>query len=359
MPTLQTIVVKVGTNVLTRADGRIDQTTISQLCDQIAFLKSNNVAVILISSGAVGAGKTVVQLNKDLNKIVSRQVYASVGQIRLINIYTNLLANFNIHCAQVLATKEDFRDRVHYINMQQCFRALLRDNILPIVNENDVIAVDELMFTDNDELAGLVAAMINADNLIILSNVDGVYDGPPDDKKSKVIPLIKYNDKKHLDHISPIRSSFGRGGMQTKSRMAQKAAALGINTIIANGKKPGILIDIFKDDFVGTLFKAKSSVSNVKKWIAHNENVSKGSVVVNKGAAEVICAENKVSSLLPVGVVSIEGAFSKGDIIEILNEQQKNLGLGVAQYSSEKARQLIGHKGKKALIHYDYLYIYK
>ncbi|MCL4154138.1 UNVERIFIED_CONTAM: hypothetical protein GTU68_005369, partial [Idotea baltica] len=165
------LVVKVGTNVLARPDGLLDITSISQLVDQIADLKTRGVDVILVSSGAVGAGRSMMDIPEGLNKVVRRQVLSSIGQVRLMEIYRQLFSNHQLFCAQVLATKEDFRDRQHYINMQNCFLALLRDRVVPVVNENDVVAITELMFTDNDELAGLVAAMTNADGLVILSSV--------------------------------------------------------------------------------------------------------------------------------------------------------------------------------------------
>ena len=351
------LVIKVGTNVLTREDGLLDITNISHLVDQIAKLKQLNVEVILVSSGAVGAGKSLLPIPQGISKVVRRQVLSSIGQVRLMEIYRQLFANYQLFCAQVLATKEDFRDRVHYLNMKQCFHALLRDNVIPIVNENDVVSISELMFTDNDELAGLVAAMINADALVILSSVDGVLDGHPDDPNSKVIPEIDPNEKKWLDVIAPSKSSFGRGGMSTKFRIAQKAAKVGIHTFIANGKRRNTLLDIVNDQNTGTRFKAKSAISNVKKWIAYNELNEKGVVVINKGAEDVICSSDKVSSLLPVGVVAVEGDFQKGDLIRILDEERSAIGIGIAQYGVSKARNNIGKKGKKPLIHYDYLYV--
>ncbi|MEL6864311.1 MAG: glutamate 5-kinase, partial [Bacteroidota bacterium] len=255
------VVVKVGTNVLTQAEGLPHITAISQIVDQLAQLKKQGFHIILVSSGAVGAGKGLLGSSTEMNKVVRRQVYAAVGQIRLMNIYSELLANYGLHCAQLLATKEDFRDRSHYLNMKNCFQALLRDQIIPIVNENDVVAVSELMFTDNDELAGLIASMINAHAFIILSNVDGVYNGPPNAPDSQLIPIIESDDKKILAAISPSRSSFGRGGMSTKFRIARKAAQVGIHTYVANGRRPNILIDILNNDFVGTYFKASAQLS--------------------------------------------------------------------------------------------------
>lgn len=351
------IVVKVGTNVLTKEDGLLDITTISHLVDQVAAIKKQGIQVILVSSGAVGAGKSMIKVSDSLNKIVRRQVLSSIGQVRLINTYMQLFSNYGMYGAQVLATKEDFRDRVHYLNMKNCFHALLRDNVIPIVNENDVIAVSELMFTDNDELAGLVASMTNADALIILSNVDGVLNGSPDDSNSEVIPAISADDKKVLNLIAPTRSSFGRGGMHTKLRIAQKAAKVGIETIIAKGKRFNILLDIIKGDFIGTTFKAKNSLSNVKKWIAYNHEEQKGKVYINKGAELALCSTEKISSLLPIGILRIEGEFKKGDILQIINEQEQLIGLGMAQYNAKTAQQHIGQQDKKPLIHYDYMLI--
>jgi len=357
------IVIKLGTNVLTKDNGLLDITNISQLVDQMAELKNRGIEIILVSSGAVGAGRSMMEVPKNLNKVVQRQVLSSIGQVKLMNTYADLFRNYQIFCAQVLATKEDFRDRTHYLNMKNCFLALLRDNVIPIVNENDVISVSELMFTDNDELAGLIASMIGADALIILSSVDGVLDGSPEDENSKVIPLIDAMDKKTLDLVLPTRSSFGRGGMATKIRIAQKAAKLGIQTYIANGKRRAILLDILNGKFVGTQFTSKSKKgknskpSNLKKWIAYNELNRKGIVYINKGAEEVLCSPEKVSSLLPVGIVKIEGDFKKGDIIQIVNEKGKAIGLGIAQYGVDKAKDNLGKKNKKELVHYDYLFI--
>ena len=357
MSKFQKIVVKVGTNVLTREDGLLDMTNISQLIDQIATLKKKGKEVILVSSGAVGAGMSMLDIPKGLNKVVRRQVLSAIGQVRLMEIYRQLFSNYDLFCAQVLATKEDFRDRIHYLNMKNCFYGLARDNIVPVVNENDVISVNELMFTDNDELAGLVAAMTNADALIILSSVDGLLNGPPELEDSEVIPEIDPNEKKWMQYILPSSSSFGRGGMHTKFRIAQKAAKVGITTIIANGKRPNILLDIDAGDYLGTSFRAKSSLSNVKKWIAYNELEPKGQVFINKGAESVLCSPEKVSSLLPVGIIKIKGDFQKGDLVQLFNEEEKVIGVGLAQYSSTVARESIGKKGKKALVHYDYLFI--
>lgn len=357
MSRIQKMVVKVGTNVLTQADGLIDAQAIELLVAQIAAAKSKGLAVILVSSGAVGAGRSILQVPEELGKVERRQVFAAVGQAYLMELYRKHFADHGLFCAQVLATKEDFRDRAHYLNMRSCFQALLRDNIVPVVNENDVVAVTELMFTDNDELAALVAAMIGADTLLILSSVDGVLDGPPSAPESKVISEVRPGDQHALSFVSDVRSSFGRGGMQTKFRMAQRAAQVGIHTYIANGKHPDIILDIIEGRPVGTHFIALSRPSRRKTWLAYQSTGDKALVVINEGAVSALKTSGKASSLLPVGVIRIEGEFQRGDLLRIVGADGQSIGLGIAQYSSTTARQHIGKHGKKPLVHYDYLFV--
>ncbi|MEM6376737.1 MAG: glutamate 5-kinase [Bacteroidota bacterium] len=352
------IVVKVGTNVLTQADGRLDLTIISNLVDQITHLKKDGVEVVLVSSGAVGAARSLLPNLDQLNKVVRRQLLSSVGQIRLMNVYQTFFSNAQLHCAQVLATKEDFRDRQHYLNMKACILALLRPDLVPIVNENDVISIDELMFTDNDELASWVASMISADALFILTNVDGIYTGHPDDPASKHLAEIDATDESILDFISPNKSSFGRGGMATKFHTAQKVAKLGIPTYIANGKRLNTLTNILHQTPVPyTKVPGQTDVSNLKKWLAFNEIAAPSRVIVNAGAEAALQNPKTVNSLLPIGILSFQGTFQKGDLIEIFNEKEEFIGRGIAQYDQEQLRNCIGKADQKPLIHYDHLLV--
>ena len=241
------IVVKVGTNVIAKTDGSLDRAIMAGLVKEISQLKSAGIDIIFVTSGAVGAGTSVVQIQKKANSVIKRQILAAVGQITLMKIYSELFDLHHDACAQVLVTKEDFKDRQHYLNLKNCFKALLRHKIVPIVNENDAVSVTELMFTDNDELAGLIASMLNVDALILLTNVDGIMDG------SSHLSLIKPGTK-FEDFISPEKSSFGRGGMLTKARLAAKLAKLGITTHIANGKNKQILSKVLRGENVGTKF---------------------------------------------------------------------------------------------------------
>lgn len=250
------VVIKVGTNVLTRPDGRLDVTNISHLVDQIALLKARGVSLVLVSSGAVGAGRELLDMAEDSGEVARRQVLSAIGQVRLMELYRQLFAGHGLHCAQVLATKGDFRDDLHADNMLNCFRALLRDNVVPVVNENDVVAVTELMFTDNDELAGLAARMLGVDALVILSSVDGLFDGPPEDPASHLITEVNTNDQSVLSFVQDEKTSFGRGGMGTKLRIAIETAEAGIPVLLGNGRKPEVLLQLLKGEWAGTQVQA-------------------------------------------------------------------------------------------------------
>ncbi|QIX62386.1 glutamate 5-kinase [Hymenobacter lutimineralis] len=351
------IIVKIGSNVLTQADGFPDLTRISHLVAQIADLKKQGKEIIVVSSGAVASGRSLVQVSEKADAVTSRQVLAAVGQVKLLATYAELLARQDLLCAQVLVTKEDFRDRQHYLNMQNCFRALLQNNIIPIVNENDVISVTELMFTDNDELAGLVATMLDADALLILSNVDGIFNGNPQDPASELIPEIAPTTTSFSSFVSTQRSQFGRGGMITKCHMAHKVAQLGISVHIANGKTENVLPRLLRREVVNTHFLPNKTASSKKKWIAHSDLAAKGAVLINAGAKTALLTPHQATSLLPVGVLAIMGTFQKGDIIRILDEAGKPLGLGLAEYGSDKALERLGQQQQKPLVHYDYLFL--
>jgi glutamate 5-kinase len=239
--------------------------------------------------------------------------------------------------------------------MRTCFDALLQQKIIPVVNENDAVAVTELMFTDNDELSGLIASMMQVDAHIILSHVDGLFDLKSSEKK--VITEIDPSTKNFHQYIHPGKSEFGRGGMLTKCHIAHKLSRLGITVHIANGKTRDILLSILEGKPEGTRFLSQKPKDGLKRWIAHSEGLEKGAVVVNEGAHLALTSTEHASSLLPVGIVAVEGTFAKGDIIRICTTNGKVIGYGMAGYSADKTRAITGHKGEKPLIHYDYLYI--
>ncbi len=349
------VVIKIGSNVLTREDGLPDNERIAHLVAQLSAIKKQGIDVVVVSSGAVAAGRSLIKIQEKQNTVAARQLLASIGQIKLINTYMQLFEEQKLLCSQVLVTKEDFRDRMHYLNIKNCLEILLQHHVIPVVNENDVVSVTELMFTDNDELAGLIAAMLNADALIILSNVDGIYNGDPKTPGTHVIEKIKPGGQNLASFIMTAKSGFGRGGMVTKLSMAQKTAKLGIPVHIANGRKDNIITDVLADKVIHTHFEAEKITSGKKKWIAHSENSATGVVKLNLGAQQALMS-GKASSLLPVGIIELRSEFMKGDIIKLIGEDEQLIGLGIAEYGIDKARERMGQKGQKPLVHYNYFY---
>ncbi len=239
------IVVKVGSNVLTRTDGKLDVTRMSALVDQIAMLRKQGYEVILVSSGAMASGRGELKVSHSLDSVEQRQLFSAVGQVKLIGLYYDLFREFGIHVGQVLTMKENFEPGEQYSNQRACMTVMLENDVLPIVNENDTVSVTELMFTDNDELSGLIAQMMQADTLILLSNIDGIFTANPDDPDAKLIRQVA-PDRDLSEYIQPEKSAFGRGGMHSKYTTARKVSQSGIRVIIANGEREDILTDLFE-----------------------------------------------------------------------------------------------------------------
>ena len=354
----QLVVVKIGSNVLTQEDGSPDRQRMASLVKQIVFLKEKGIQVVLVSSGAVAFARNNIKIEDRTESVVRKQILASVGQIDIVQSYKELFQEAGHRIAQIVVTPQDFLSRRHYLNIKDCLQGLLNHDIIPIINENDAVAVTELMFTDNDELASMTAAMIDADTLLLLTNVDGIYKGHPDDPDSRLIERISRRTSGVSRYISTSKSTFGRGGMASKMKMAKKAAYLGIHVFIANGNRDNVLLDFYNKRLRATYFEPESSKANPKKWVAHSDNYTKGEVIVNEGAKEALHAA-EAASLLPVGVVGITGNFSKGDIIRIKDEHGEKLGLGKAEYGSKKAAERLGISNQKPIIHYNYLYLFK
>lgn len=350
------MVVKVGSNVLTRPDGKLDVTRVSAIVDQLVWLRQEGVEAILVSSGAMACGRGELQASRKLDHVAQRQLYSALGQVKLIGLYYDLFREHGVHVGQVLTMKESFSTRAEYLNQRACMGVMLDNGVIPIVNENDTVSVTELMFTDNDELSGLIATMMDADTLVILSNVDGIYDGDPKSPQSKIIPTLRY-DQDLSRYIQAQKSGFGRGGMLTKGNIARKVAEEGIRVIIANGARENVLPSLFTRprEVPHTEFTPNPNpASGVKKWIAHSESFAKGVVRVNRLAEEALRGERAVSLLL-VGVSAVEGDFMEGDIINIANERGETFAVGRSGYSAEEARLHMGEHGLRPLVHYDYL----
>ena len=402
---VQRLVIKVGSNVLTRLDGTLDVTRMSALVDQVAELRQRGIEVILVSSGAVASGRSEVQAVKKLDSVEQRQLFSAVGQAKLINRYYELFREHHMAVGQVLTTKENFGTRRHYLNQKRCMSVMLENGVIPIVNENDTISVTELMFTDNDELSGLIASMMDAQLLVILSNIDGIYNGNPADSTSEVIREIAPG--MDLDnYIQTGKSSFGRGGMITKTRIARQVADEGITVVIANGRREQILIQLIEaleekplsaetasavtttaatttaattaaTTTVATtaataaatlpttsaqalpftrFIPATTPTSSVKKWIAHSEGFAKGEIHLN-AAASALLLEEKPISILPVGITAVKGEFEKDDIVRIIGNDGQSLGVGRVSCNAAQVSAVMGKHGKKPVVHYDYLCI--
>lgn len=355
----KSVTIKIGSNVLTRHDGKLDLERITHITDQIAELHKQGIKMILVSSGAVASGRSLVPRPPKKDPVSERQLLSSVGQVKLVSTYSNLFEQHDIICAQVLVTKQDFRTREHYLNMKNCLSVLLENNIVPIINENDAVSVTALMFTDNDELAGLVATMMDSQALFILSNVDGIFNGDPSDKSSKLIEEIHNGSTDLASFVTTQKSNFGRGGMLTKGRIAQNTAAAGIAVHIANGTQHGIISDLVKQTGMNphTRFIPGTPRPAVKKWMAYSAGFTIAEVTINKGARDALFS-SRATSLLLAGITSFSGNFKKGDLLRIIDHEEKLIGIGKAQYDSKKAEDHLSDKKFKPLVHYDYLFLF-
>jgi glutamate 5-kinase len=353
------IVVKIGSQVLCDARGALNREVMADLARQVGGLAAQGHQLLLVSSGAVAAGSGVAgsRLERISDPVARKQVLAATGQVRLMESWRALFEQQDLTVAQVLTSKSDFQTRRHYLNMRGCIEALLMAGIVPIINENDVVAITELMFTDNDELAGLLAGMVNADLLCLLSTVPGVFDGDPDDPATQCIAT--WDDSRHQidDIVQRGTSALGRGGMHSKLAIALKTARLGTEVVIADGADRDVLFKVINAESAGTRFPAQGDASSTKRWLASADGHATGWVTVNSGAEAALLDRSRLASLLPVGIDAVEGQFSSGDVIQIRNAAGRVLGCGRAHYDHEEARRLLGKRGQKPLVHYDYLYL--
>lgn len=356
---MKRICIKIGSNVLTKDNGELDKERIKNIVYQISELQKQGYECLLVSSGAVAIGRGKIKIDDKADTVSARQVWSSVGQVKLLNIYSDYLSKHELDCAQVLVTKQDFRTREHYLNMKSCLNALLSNGVIPIINENDAISVTALMFTDNDELSGLIASMMNVDALYLLSNINGIYNGDPNKASSTLLQTIQGDVNGLKQFITTKKSNFGRGGMLTKCSIAARIAKSGIPVHIANGTKHNIILKLINhtNEIKHTEFIASKKSSNVKQWLAGSDGFEKARIAINQGAEEALLSQ-KANSLLPVGILGFEGKFKKGDIIKIIDTKGKTIGLGKAQYCRSKAEIYMGKTNAKPLVHYDYLFLY-
>jgi len=352
------IVVKLGTSLLTGGSDRLDQEIMSTLVAQVAQLHKQSRELLVISSGAIAAGRHKLGLTKERRGIPFRQVLASVGQGRLMNVYEQLFAEHNITVAQALLTRADLADRAGYLNTRNTLLALLELRVICIVNENDVVAVDEIQeakFGDNDNLSAMVANLIDADLLLILSDIAGLYTADPHRNPDAVlIPEVDRIDSEIERLVTDTAGNLGTGGMVTKIEAAKLATASGVTVIIAGGREPDIITRLAAGNIAGTRFRpVTSKLESRQRWMLSGLS-TKGRLVVDSGAALALKKQNR--SLLAAGIVQIEGEFQRGDIVNIYDPDGFRLGCGITNYSSADIAIIKGGHSKKiaSLLGYDY-----
>lgn len=331
------VVIKIGTSTITFPDGKIDIKQIDNLASQVSLLKKKGLNIILVTSGAIGAGVAELGLNKRPDDVSDLQACAAVGQGRLMETYSQAFKKKNYISAQVLLTSEDLRSRKRFLNARNTMLKLLERNVVPVVNENDTVAVDEIKFGDNDKLSALVTNLVQADLLIVLSDVDGLYD-----RNKEVIDRIQHINKDIEDLCCGKGSILSTGGMRTKLDAAKMVMRAGEAMIVTNGRKADVLEKIFNGETTGTFFEPHGKGLNAKKrWLAFFTKTH-GIIAVDKGAEEALVKRGK--SLLASGIISVKGNFKAGDPVNISNNDGKRIACGLVNYSSDEVEKIKGLK---------------
>ena len=361
------IVIKFGTNILTNDEGEVSLPRVYSFIEDVSKLQKSGKEVILVSSGAVGLGKKKLGL-KSTEATALKQACAAIGQSKLMSIYEGGFDQYNLVVAQILLTEDDFSQRKKYLSLRITLNKLLELGVIPIINQNDTVStieLDELFndtqvcFSDNDKLSALVASELDADLLVILSDIDGLFvSNPKTHPDAKIIPVVKKVTNDILD-FGEEASCGGRGGMKTKLEAARLVTRSGGVVLIANGKVPSVISQIFSSKEIGTIFLPNDEMlSGKKRWIGYATNIL-GKLIVNYGAKKAII--DKESSLLPVGVVSVVNDFKNGEVVSILDENEREIARGIVNYSSEDCKKIagahsddiskiLGHKNYDAII---------
>lgn len=349
------IVFKFGTNVLRNEDKEISLSRIYSFIEDISKLHKKGKEIIIITSGAVGLGSK--RLNVDSSDSLSiKQACAAVGQCQLMSIYEDGFNKYSINTAQILLTEDDFSNRVRYLSLSNVLNTLLELKVIPVINQNDTVSVTELAetgnplygvsFSDNDKLSALVASKLDADLLVILSDIDGLFDdNPKENPNAKLISEVK-EVTQEIENYAHSASKGGRGGMKTKLEAAKVVTHSGGFVTIVNGKSPQVIKRLFSGEKMGTIFYPAEQLSQKRRWIAFATNIT-GQIIVNDGAKKAVTTENK--SLLAIGVTKVKGIFSRGDVVSILDEKNNEFARGIINYDSSDCKKIIG-------IHSDNIY---
>ncbi|MEN9554898.1 MAG: Glutamate 5-kinase [Planctomycetota bacterium] len=338
----KTVIVKIGTNVLTTDNDRLDLNRIQCIAHQIHRIQETGRRVVLVSSGAVGAGIGILGLNRRPESLPELQATAAIGQPSLMRTWDDALARTGHRTAQLLLTGNDFRNRQRYLNVRNTLRTLFDYNVVPIVNENDTVSIKEIAVGDNDQLASMLTTLLPDPLLVILSGIAGLYDGPPSRPESKVISLVEKPDDALLKLVANEQSSRGRGGMGSKLRAILAATGMGETVILASGRSDTVLDDIRTGKATGTLFMARSeSVPAWKRWIGFGAPPA-GTLILDEGAVNAVCQAGR--SLLAVGVKSVLGDFEPGALVGLHSAAGVEIARGLANYSADEIRRIQGRR---------------
>ena len=361
------VVAKVGSALVTNGGAGIDRSAIARWAADVAALRADGVEVIFVSSGAVAEGMARLGWRERPKAMPELQAAAAVGQMGLVNVYEQAFAAHGLHTAQVLLTHEDLADRKRYLNARSTLKALLKHNVIPIINENDTVTTDEIRFGDNDSLGALVANLIDAQVLVLLTDQQGLYTNDPRrDPEAKFISVGRADDMQYEAMAGGTGSGISRGGMLTKILAARRAANTGIHTVIASGHEPNVLHRLLSGEAIGTLLYApEASLAKRKSWLADHLQL-RGKVTLDAGAAKALLHGGK--SLLPIGVVAVSGEFERGDAIGCIDPTGRELARGLANYSanetlrimrkpSSEIESVLGYVDEDELIHRDNLVV--
>ncbi len=343
---IRRIVVKIGSALITDGGRGLDHEAIAQWAEQIAQLRLAGIDIVLVSSGSIAEGISRIGLKKRPGSIHTLQAAAAVGQMGLIQSYEASFQKHGLHSAQILLTHDDLANRNRYLNARSTLRTLLDFGTIPVVNENDTVATDEIRFGDNDTLGALVANLIEADLLIILTDQRGLYDdNPTENPNARFIEKADADDDQLLQFASPTGGVLGRGGMQTKIIAARKAARSGTHTVIAYGREEDVIKRLVKGEAIGTYLKAgKGHLVARKQWLAGHMRCA-GELVLDDGAVRVL--QKSGASLLPIGVKQVKGDFKRGEVVACVSPQGRIIARGLVNYPADEARKIIGHPSKK------------
>lgn len=345
--TTRIVVVKVGTRVLTLPDGTLNYPRIERLAEEIHAVRETGRKVVLVSSGAVGAGMSLLGLASRPTDLAKLQAVAAVGQAHLIQTYDRTFSKHGRRAAQVLLTADDVSHRARYLNVRNTLVSILEFGAVPIVNENDTVSVEELQttFGDNDRLAALVTNLIRAPLLIILSDIEGLYDGDPAHESSRLVSTVAKIDETILGYVRDKKTGLSKGGMASKLEAARIVTSAGENMIVASGREPDVLSRIMAGEEVGTLFQARGKgVSHFKRWLSFSAP-ARGKIHLDAGAGRAIVQQGK--SLLAAGIVRCEGSFSKGDVVALCDDGGSTIARGLSNYSAEDVGRIMGLKSSK------------